>query len=150
MKDLIRDSAIGQLIRFITIDRMLRHPENEPGFTLPESFNVETKVATQDEAVTPTSVRENNQDDSQTVDIEALENLHRQASISTWQAGLNRAISRATLGLEEDTTSREIKPTITQEGKLLVTWYSTDDPENPQNWSSLKKFWVSFLIWYVV
>jgi DHA1 family multidrug resistance protein-like MFS transporter len=27
-------------------------------------------------------------------------------------------------------------------GIILVDWYTTDDPENPQNWPSSKKAWV--------
>lgn len=32
-----------------------------------------------------------------------------------------------------------VAPTRTSDGIILVDWYSTDDPENPQNWSGLKK-----------
>lgn len=33
-------------------------------------------------------------------------------------------------------------PTKTADGVILVDWYSTDDPENPQNWTSAKKLLV--------
>lgn len=46
----------------------------------------------------------------------------------------------------EKTKSRPIAPTTTSDGTLLVDWYTTDDPDNPQNWSQTKKFWVAFLI----
>lgn len=29
---------------------------------------------------------------------------------------------------------------------IEVSWYGPDDPENPLNWSSRKKAWVTFLI----
>jgi len=35
--------------------------------------------------------------------------------------------------------SRPIAPTVTSDGTILVDWYTTDDPENPQNWSNKKK-----------
>ncbi|RMZ89128.1 hypothetical protein DV736_g3649, partial [Chaetothyriales sp. CBS 134916] len=35
--------------------------------------------------------------------------------------------------------SRAIVPEKTSDGVVLVDWYTTDDPENPQNWSSDKK-----------
>lgn len=30
----------------------------------------------------------------------------------------------------------------------IVDWYGDDDPENPQNWSNFKKYFVGLLIWY--
>jgi DHA1 family multidrug resistance protein-like MFS transporter len=144
MKDLIRDSALGQLLSFITRGNILPYPETVPGFTLPESFNLEKRIA-RTEAATPTSVRENEHRSSWEVDSEALRALHQQtASISNWQSNLDHTISRAA------SDGHEIEPTLTKDGNLLVTWYSTDDPENPQNWSSGKKLWISFLIWYAM
>jgi DHA1 family multidrug resistance protein-like MFS transporter len=35
--------------------------------------------------------------------------------------------------------SRPIMPEKTADGIILVDWYETNDPENPQNWSSKKK-----------
>ena len=32
-----------------------------------------------------------------------------------------------------------IAPTKTSDGKILVDWYTTDDPANPQNWASSRK-----------
>jgi DHA1 family multidrug resistance protein-like MFS transporter len=43
--------------------------------------------------------------------------------------------------------SRIIVPQKTAEGIILVDWYSTDDPENPQNWSLSKKSWVTWVLW---
>jgi len=135
MIDLVRDSTFGQLARFFTRGRYLPYPENVPGFTLPESFNLETTVATQPEAPTQTSDKENESNSSHDVDLEALETLQREASISNWHSSLGHAISLPT---PKDRNSR-----------LIVAWYSTKDPDNPQNWSTGKKFWVSFLIWCV-
>ncbi|USP74842.1 benomyl/methotrexate resistance protein [Curvularia clavata] len=46
--------------------------------------------------------------------------------------------------------SRPIQPTKTSDGIVLVTWYSTDDPENPQNWSFWQKFNVVFHMYHYV
>ncbi|KUL89018.1 hypothetical protein ZTR_06002 [Talaromyces verruculosus] len=35
--------------------------------------------------------------------------------------------------------AQPIAPTKTSDGTILVDWYTSDDPENPQNWSSTKK-----------
>ena len=39
-----------------------------------------------------------------------------------------------------------IAPQRTADGIILVDWYTTDDPANPQNWGSWKKVWVAFVI----
>ena len=39
----------------------------------------------------------------------------------------------------EKTVSQPIAPTKTQDGNILVDWYTTDDPENPQNWSNWRR-----------
>lgn len=49
----------------------------------------------------------------------------------------------------ERRTSMVIVPTTTNDGIIVVDWYTTDDPDNPQNWSSGKKAYVGLLILYV-
>ncbi|KAL6245845.1 hypothetical protein RBB50_006998 [Rhinocladiella similis] len=39
-----------------------------------------------------------------------------------------------------------IVPQRTSDGVILVDWYTTDDPANPQNWNSWKKAWAGFII----
>ena len=48
--------------------------------------------------------------------------------------------------LSKDAPMSPIVPKVTSDGIMLVDWYSTDDPANPQNWSYLKKNLVAFLI----
>ena len=43
--------------------------------------------------------------------------------------------------------SRPIVPTKTSDGTILVDWYTTDDPENPQNWAHNKKILVVLQIY---
>jgi MFS transporter, DHA1 family, multidrug resistance protein len=44
------------------------------------------------------------------------------------------------------TQSNIITPKRTAEGIILIDWYSSDDAENPQNWSATYKSFVTFLI----
>ncbi len=46
----------------------------------------------------------------------------------------------------EKAESRPIIPQKTADGTILVDWYTTDDPENPQNWSGRRKRFVTFVI----
>ena len=41
----------------------------------------------------------------------------------------------------ERTKSIAIAPTKTSDGTILVDWYTTDDPANPQNWSNKNLNW---------
>ena len=41
-----------------------------------------------------------------------------------------------------------ITPDVLADGTILVDFYDTDDPENPQNWSLRKKMFVQFIICY--
>ena len=42
----------------------------------------------------------------------------------------------------EKTKSKPISLSKSADGTILVDWYTTDDPENPQNWSQGKKMFV--------
>ncbi|KAK3716829.1 hypothetical protein LTR37_006179 [Vermiconidia calcicola] len=66
----------------------------------------------------------------------ALEHAHTRAD-------LEAAFSAASLAKEP---SRPIVPERTRDGTILVDWYDTSDPANPQNWSQAKKAFASFLI----
>ena len=41
-----------------------------------------------------------------------------------------------------------IVPTKTADGVILVDWYTTDDDENPQNWATKKKVYVTTQLWF--
>ena len=53
---------------------------------------------------------------------------------------LEKAVTAATARPEP---TRPIIPTKTADGVVLVDWYTTDDPDNPQNWSGRKKGFVT-------
>ena len=48
----------------------------------------------------------------------------------------------------EKAPTQVIQPEVLQDGTILVDFYDTDDPDNPQNWSLRKKFFVQFIICY--
>lgn len=61
------------------------------------------------------------------------------------RTALSKSISRADLEQQlslasiEKGPSRPIEPETLHDGTILVDWYTTDDAENPQNWSFWKK-----------
>ncbi|GFF53631.1 caffeine resistance protein 5 [Aspergillus udagawae] len=64
------------------------------------------------------------------------------------QVDLERLYTAATHKEElENAPARPIAPTKTSDGTILVDWYTTDDPENPQNWPSRRKSLVALQIY---
>lgn len=147
MADLIRDSALGFIVRLITSNKVLRYEEERPEFHLPESYQ-----DTPPEAAPPNtketlegSASLSTKSISDSIDRHSKpgeDPLSAPGKIIT-QADLERAVSNASLQREP---SRPIAPTVTSDGIVLVDWYTTDDPANPQNWSFKKKCFVAFQI----
>lgn len=60
---------------------------------------------------------------------------------------MTRAYTRERFDIEKEERSLKTlnMPIVAQKnenGDILVDWYTTDDPANPQNWSSMKKLFV--------
>jgi DHA1 family multidrug resistance protein-like MFS transporter len=174
MADLIRDAAFGQIVRFITRNRLLQYPEERPDFVLPsyyyqdnEKVNqgripetpsaVETEAPRTEEVVNTsqtTLARDKISDDaasSSTSDLSEIERIKTEHSTHSNRPQLSRPaslykpvtitdleqqFSRASV---ERHVSRPIAPEKLDDGTILVDWYTTDDPANPQNWTFGKK-----------
>ena len=167
MSDLIREAPLGQLVRFLTGNRMFQYPEEKPDFQLPETYNTALNSNEHDvpgektEARTPTT----RQSSEEAKDAD-LEDLRKQVTTKSIREGdlaarasLQRSKTReetqpyteerleveAELALERTKTT-PIAPTKTADGNILVDWYTTDDPANPQNWTNRKRFFVTLII----
>ncbi|KAI9805006.1 MAG: hypothetical protein M1833_006309 [Piccolia ochrophora] len=177
MSDLLRDTALGQLIRFVTRNKVLLYPEERADFQCPSCYDhsakpelasaatpasektveanptdaerpvVDTlisedsiavqKAATNDSALTASSRSSVVQNDLGRIDTRVdLEKIQTRAE-------LEQAYSRATM------TKRPTRPVVPDklaDGTILVDWYTTDDPANPQNWSSRRKLFVALTL----
>ncbi|TVY44349.1 Caffeine resistance protein [Lachnellula occidentalis] len=176
MSDIVRDAPLGQLIRWATNNRLLQYPEERPNFELPASYNVllnnsgEKHPEIQRHPTAPRTVtRQRTRQSSQssgpsdsndlTPDLEKAETQPAPYEEENATVQLTRTKSRldtvpytedrleveAELALER-TQTKPIVPAKTSDGTVLVDWYTTDDPENPQNWSNKKRFIVSLII----
>jgi DHA1 family multidrug resistance protein-like MFS transporter len=67
------------------------------------------------------------------------------ASVYTAPYSNDRMHAEQVLNIER-TKPLAIVPQKTLDGIVLVDWYTTDDPANPQNWSSSKKYLVVFVL----
>lgn len=104
MHDLIRESSLGACLRWLTKNRVLRHPEERPDFVLPRAY-----------------ARSNQSCRSR---LEPLDNA----------------------SVDQDPVNNHDKRPSAQIDTSIVTWYSESDPENPQNWSAMKKGWTSMIL----
>ena len=165
MSDLIREAPIGQLLRIITKNRILKYPEERPDFELPESYN---RMLNQPdpEKLSPSRSDSEPEDEKNEKAADELPSLQHHATTRSDRsadieapAALARPRSREStqpyteerLEVEEElqaerTKSLAIAPTRTSDGHILVDWYTTDDPANPQNWSSGKRAFIVFII----
>lgn len=194
MSALLRDSALGQLIRLATNNKTLLYPEERPDFQCPYHYTqaaqqgtesimdgqtppesnemdeknippldrIKTNEKTSSElapAHRPESIEEEEQLPARTPNTEKDFDLGR---VMTARTALTRVDTRVTLG--KVTTRRDLEqayitatlergptmpiiPEKLDDGTILVDWYDTEDPENPQNWSPKKKYFVTFQIW---
>lgn len=190
MSALLRDSALGQLIRLATKNKVLLYPEERPGFQCPSCYsnpenpqanpltNPQTpaerltneekpplqspKPAEEPALETAPAHRPESIEEPSSLPTPATEKDFDLAPVTTARTGLSRVDTRVTM--ERIQTRRELEqayttatlekgPTVPvvpeklDDGTILVDWYDTDDPENPQNWSLAKKNFVTFQIW---
>ena len=121
--DLIREAPIGQFLRYITGERVLLYPEEKQDFILPAAYRsvlIEKGFSIASTATTSYS-----------------------STSSLRPQGHTNIVSELTLGAGQ---SHTIAPHATADGTILVDWYSTDDPANPQNWAASKRAIIACLI----
>ncbi|RMZ39521.1 caffeine resistance protein 5 [Aspergillus flavus] len=118
MRELVRDTAFGKIVRLLSGHRLLLYPEEQdPSF-------IQEMVATAAEVgvALPELVR-----NESIVEPNGLETIMSQASYRSRQGSWPMPAPR-------------------DEKAIIVSW-RTVDSENPQNWSFAKKLLVSSLVW---
>ena len=129
MLDLFRDSPVGQCLRSLTQNRVAAFPEQISNFKLPEVFTLAKesgRTATSDDGGTDDT-------DETPVASEALERDDPEE---------NAAIERSANA--SGSMKRDLSPL--KGGIKFISWNSPTDPDNPYNWSSIKKGWISLVI----
>ena len=171
---LFRETAIGQIIRHATKNRYLKYPEELPDFVVPEHYCSNTmnkertraSTANLDHGLALNQLPEDRASTDQEESEDPLKDLEKQETFNeehdrqdSHAMILKRTKSRAdTLPFTEErfqverteslarAASATVTPVVTAKGEILVDWYTTDDPSNPQNWSSNKKYLTSLIL----
>ncbi len=164
MSDLLREAPLGHFLRLITKNKIFKYPEELPGFQLPETYNTmlndhshEMLPESRSDSETPaTAVKTEH-------DMPELKHHITTRSIKSGDLERSAAFTRTktreeTMPYSEDrleleqelaierTKTLPVMPQKTSDANILVDWYTTDDPANPQNWSNYKKHSISAII----
>ena len=176
MADILREAPLGQIIRWVTGNRVLKYPEELPDFELPATYNailnssekhhfapaerVVTRQRTRQSSNTESIEEESSEGETPISELEKKETEQQSPFDKDIETlSLNRTKSRLDtvpyteerLEVEaelaiERTQTKPIIPVKTSDGTVLVEWYTTDDSANPQNWSNGKRALISIII----
>ena len=149
MSDLLREAPLGQLIRFVTRNKVLQYPEERADFILPPEYRAlctEKLSPSRSGSETPASTPEDPEKNSADTESNPYNAPHENAATLTRTKSRTdttpytqeRLETEAELALTR-TDTKPIAPHKTADGTILVDWYTTDDPANPQNWSNGKR-----------
>ncbi|KAI9730380.1 MAG: hypothetical protein M1834_005890 [Cirrosporium novae-zelandiae] len=158
MADILREAPLGQIIYYLSKGKYFAYPEEGDGFECPKAYADPDDLNTADDVEKPpTSPGPTH--DPEKAELAVADDLSRlptapdvehvaegeMARVRTLPFTEARLQMDKSLSIER-THSRSILPQKTSDGVILVDWYTTDDPANPQNWSTLKKGFVAFQI----
>ncbi|KAG5360911.1 Multidrug resistance protein 1 [Yarrowia sp. B02] len=117
------DTAFAQIINFVSRGRLFSYPEERPGFEVPTEFWYGPQKPAHN------GIEEGIEDAFDGIDVESNRGNHNAAPLET----SDTSTVNNKEGLEKNTDSEP------ESDIQYVGWYGPDDPENPKNWTSLKK-----------
>jgi len=125
-----RESAVGQIVRRITKNRVLQYEEEKPGYEVPEKYRKDSeKPKSRRRSGVANGERRVRRSESNESGRTAVDDEEGEQGEQNGQDG-------------EDNEDQDDE----EKDKIIVDWYGDDDQENPQNWSLVKKCYLTFLI----
>lgn len=143
MADLFRDTVAGQLLRLVTGRRILQYPEERDSSIWQKYLNPEksANMAMYGSTEPPSSEKREEVERGESSSDERRPTPERNSpshsSSSTTVDDENVVVNTLSKTAVDPEKGRDVH---------IVDWYGPDDPDNPQNWSSFKKIWVTFEI----
>ncbi|KAK6386925.1 hypothetical protein LTS17_000189 [Exophiala oligosperma] len=127
MYDIVRDSTLGYLLRQFSRGRLAPHRESLPDFLLRTEYwqpeDVQKQVDNHDNIPEHGDLPQAHQPSCEVDDFDSGGQKRRNGSLDP-----------------------EAGPNYNQRKEIIVSWYEDSDPDDPHNWSPLKKGYVSFVI----
>lgn len=166
MWDILRESMLGEAANRLSGGRLLPFPEQRPDFVIPERYLASPSLSPATTRATAPSddkpASENSADDDEKKNRESTWTSHAPTRIPSSEAldissanggaqqhpkaldGVTAEVAKD-LEAQPDQLERALEVAQVEIGDhIIVDWYGDDDPENPQNWSTVKKGFVVF------
>ena len=137
MADIIRDAAIGQLIRWATNNRYLQYPEEKPDFQLPQAWL---------DIINDTNESGYNATKSSLSLENSSENNNNNTATAVTDISPDARLEADEIHNLEKQQSTPVAPQRTKDGAILVDWYFTDDDSDPHNWTNKKRMAIFVII----
>ncbi|KAF2637097.1 benomyl/methotrexate resistance protein [Massarina eburnea CBS 473.64] len=134
VNDLIRDSAFGQIVRLASRGRIFPYAE-ELDSSLWKKFVNEEKsghIAHHGD----TNAAENGSEEEEE-ELSAAQGVRARETGQRYSGFSGREVNEVS-GVKVDPEKGK--------DRFVIDWYGDDDPENPRNWSRMKRFFVTFEI----
>ncbi|KAH8783964.1 putative caffeine resistance protein 5 [Hyaloscypha finlandica] len=145
MKELVRDTIVGHLLRLATKRRVLQYEEERDQSLWKRYLDKETSGRMAHHGSPEEEEKEETGDGSDNSTQE-----QQRAGVAEGSTTANTRNSEDTQVGSGDAQRNEVSGVQVDPEKgrdvSIVTWFGDDDPENPLNWSTGKKFFVTFLI----
>ncbi|KAN0117373.1 putative caffeine resistance protein 5 [Hyaloscypha variabilis] len=147
MKELVRDTVVGHLLRSVPRGKVLRFEEERD----PSLWKRYVDKEKSGRMAHHGDVEEEKKEEQEGNDT-SNENMHEQqrAGVAEGDTTANTRNSSDTRVGSGEARRNEVSgvPVDPEKGRdvSIVSWFGDNDPENPLNWSTGKKFLVTFLI----
>jgi len=146
--ELFRDTTAGHFIRLLSGGKILPYEENRDPSIWKKYVDMQKSANMADHGTADPEENEENgsdNDDSRDREDNSLETNHQDATASG-RTSATRADDGE--GRINDVSGKRIDA---EKGRdvAIVSWYSDQDPENPLNWSTGKKIFVTFMICFL-
>jgi DHA1 family multidrug resistance protein-like MFS transporter len=155
MSELFRDTVAGQILRLTTGRRILQYPEERDSSIWQKYLNREKSANMAIHGSTePPSTKEKEEEEASTKSPPDEDVTLAQPTASATRPHQDSTSSGTTVDPDNDNNENRLVNTLSgqkvdvERGRDadIVDWYGPDDSENPQNWSTGKKVWVTFEI----
>lgn len=125
MRDLVRDTAAGYFIRLLSGRKLLRYPEEIPGFTAPFALTNPSDNSLDRRGDVSNFTSKTPDDDEKTQVDQTPDPAQLERGMSRRSAGAGDEIGQ--VGLDDalqNVRSQVVHPVTTKDGIILVDWYS--------------------------
>jgi DHA1 family multidrug resistance protein-like MFS transporter len=133
MSQFVRDTSFGRLVRLITCNRVLQFPEEQDDFQLQDSYVKLLEAAELRSKDEPLSILSQSERNNGTYSM-------RPSDSALPDDGGSAKV-------DERTQQNDVfEPKMLEDGTIVVNWYGSDDPANPQNWTTGQKLVPTLII----